>query len=137
MNAGPKLPPLEWFRRGRVPLPGGTYAIAYQLDSLCVLSAVEWAESADGSDVIVPHWHVSVATIEPGGGRRVSTDEEVERVRAAFDMGGADEDNHGPGIVRHLWLQVGKRVEEVCPCKQDEDRIVEGDRVRFEEVEAR
>jgi len=63
---------------------------------------------------------------------RACTDEEMERVRQAFGLAGAEEDNHGPGIARHLWIVCGREKEPPCPCKQDEQRTVEGPRVRHD-----
>lgn len=67
---------------------------------------------------------------------RACTDQEMELVRAAFELGGAEEDNHGKGIARHLWAVVGRDREPKCPCKQDQDAIAEGPRVRHDEAPA-
>lgn len=100
--------------------------------NLQALSSVDVAEDTE-SGLLLPHWHVSVvARRSPGFEPSTATDEEVERVRAAFGLGGAEEDNHGSGVARHLWLVCGRSRQPDCPCKQDEDRIVEGDRVRYE-----
>ena len=122
----PHLRPVgKWLGPAPVQTPVGP-AAAYRLEQLCVLSAVESPEG-------YPEYHVSVSCLQMDFSRRVATDEEMERVRSAFGCGGAEEDNHGAGIVRHLWLRVGSTKQDPCPCKQDEERIVEGDRVRFEE----
>ena len=97
-----------------------------------VLSAVDIVDqNPPGAGIVAPHYHVS-ATHRAGAAPRACTDEEMERVRAAFGMGGAEEDNHGRGIARHLWLLCGRDREPECPCKQDEDRTVDGPRVRHD-----
>lgn len=117
-----------WTLQGIVLIAPHSTARSYaHVSGLTVLSAVEAPEG-------VPEYHVSVcAWVMSTRQKRVPTDEEIEQVRAAFSMGGAEEDNHGPGCVRHLWLRVDRDRQDPCPCKQDEERIVEGDRVRYEQ----
>lgn len=149
----PKRPLMPgWIPRGRVRLPHlpGQTADGWlnRRAQLGVLSSVHVAEqNPPGSGVLAPHYHVSVVALPgvdptPGnirrsmaGGRCVATDQELELVRAAFGMGGAEEDNHGEGVARHLWLLCGRDREPECPCKQDEQRTVEGDRVRHDTAE--
>lgn len=91
-------------------------------DGLQVLSAVE--DLDDLGRPLHPEYHVSVSVLTglaPPHERRTPKDEEMEIVRRDFGMGAADEYNHGPGIVRHLWLDVGADAQEACPCKTDED----------------
>lgn len=38
-----------------------------------------------------------------------------------------DEDNHHPGIARHLWCPVDSAFRHVCECKVSEVVIVDGD----------
>lgn len=73
-----------------------------------------------------PEYHVSISK----AGGRVSADEVPELLRV-WDMEGADEDNHVPGgIARHFWKVVAaKYAGFVCPCKQTEHAITEGDYV--------
>ena len=124
-----------WRFFGVVPVVGYSARQWAHESGIGVLSAVEMVEqNPPGSGIVMPHYHVSAT--HQGGVPRACTDQEMEEVRAAFDMGGAEEDNHGPGIARHLWIMVGRDREPECPCKQDEDRIVEGDRVRYEEGSA-
>lgn len=82
--------------------------------------------------LLVPHWHVS-ASYRATKPARACTDQEMEVVRRDFAMGGAEEDNHGPGVARHLWLACDEDREPECPCKHDEDRLVEGPRVQYGE----
>ena len=99
---------------------------------LQVLSSVDVAEDSE-SGLALPSWHVSVvARRAPRFEPSVAADQEIELVRAAFHMGGAEEDNHGSGVARHLWLVCGRQRQSDCACKTDEERIVEGDRVRYE-----
>jgi hypothetical protein len=125
-----------WRWLGVYPLPTGGQAHGWSHDEhwLRCLSAVEMVEqNPPGSGLVVPHFHVSVTfSCALTGVRRAATDQEVELVRAAFGLAGAEEDNHGPGIARHLWIACGREKEPACPCKQDEQRIGEGDRVRHE-----
>lgn len=121
----------RWRLHGRQALPAiGTYALAWQNGGLCVFSAVEAPEG-------FPEFHISVTVLTglayPKS--RCATDQELELVRGEFGMGGAEEDNHGPGIARHLWLKVGADRQDACPCKADEERTVEGDRVRHDEAQ--
>lgn len=106
----------------------GTMWVKGPLTCLC---AVELVGGGPGDPSRWQH-HVSASWRPILSPARTCTDQEMEEVRAAFDMGGAEEDNHGPGIVRHLWLTVGQDREPECPCKQDEVRTVEGDRVRHD-----
>lgn len=123
-----------WRWMGAYPLPTGIVAQGFTHDDhgIRCLSAVEIVEqNPPGSGLMVPHYHVS-ATFTTPTSRRACTDQELELVREAFGLAGAEEDNHGPGIARHLWIACGREKEPECPCKQDEQRIVEGDRVRHE-----
>lgn len=95
-----------------------------------VLSSIHLVPKNTDGSVLVPHFHIS-ATHQAGRPARACTDQEMEVVRRDFDMGGAEEDNHGPGIARHLWLACGEEREPECPCKQDEHRLVEGARLQY------
>lgn len=119
-----------WTFCGFRMLPPPCYkALLWQSDDgLSVLSAVEDPEGPE-------EFHLSAVCFINATKQRVCTDEEMERVRADFGMGGAEEDNHGPGNARHLWLRTDKDTQEECPCKQDEERVVEGSRVRYEKAE--
>lgn len=114
-------------------IPESKCFIWYHRDGLKVLTAVESVEkNPPGSGLVIPHFHVSATRHTTPRAYRTCTDQEIEMVRRDFDMGGAEEDNHGAGKARHLWLacdREGDREPE-CPCKQDEDVLVEGDRVQ-------
>ncbi len=70
-----------------------------------------------------PEYHVSISK----NGGRVSADE-VPALLKLFDMEAADEDNHTGGIARHFWMPVSEKLHGyVCPCKDTEHAITEGD----------
>jgi hypothetical protein len=112
----------------RHPVMTGAWVCRSESDPIQVLSAVELAEE-EAIGLILPSYHVSAVVIDAHGApTRSCTDSELDIVREAFQMDGADEDNHGHGLVRHLWLAVGARVEDPCACKQDEPTTVDGPR---------
>lgn len=112
--------------------PGGSVVDVWDhVSGLRCLSAVDWADqNPPGSGIVAPHYHVSATFQAPFP--RSCTDQEMEFVRGTFTLGTAEEDNHGPGIARHLWLLVGRDREPTCPCKADEKRTVDGPRVRHD-----
>lgn len=123
-------PGWRWMRRTQLE-DGPADAWVNPELGLFVLSATEIAEqNPPGSGLAAPHYHVSATW--RAGLPRTCTDEEMERVREAFGLAGAEEDNHGQGIARHLWILCGREKEPTCACKQDEQRTVEGDRVRYD-----
>lgn len=121
----------EWRPLGRVQLESGPALVWQHESGVCCLSTVEMVEqNPPGSGIVAPHFHVSATW--RGGLPRTCTDQEMEVVRAGFGLAGAEEGNHGAGIARHLWILVGRQREPECPCKQDEQRTVEGPRVRYD-----
>lgn len=86
-----------------------------------VISALEMAEMPDGSGDVGPTWHVSVSTSSGGE----ASDAEMQRVRLAFGMTEAEEDNHEPGRARNLWLVVDPARRVACECKTTETIVVE------------
>lgn len=94
---------------------------AFVRGRLTVTTSLDNAELPDGSGV-GPQWHIAIS----GGGVR-PTDEQIRRALHDFEMVGAEEDNHHPGIARHFFLVVdpAKRVD--CQCKATEDVRVEPD----------
>ena len=124
----PKRPGRGWVGGSHPNMPGATVWCS-QTEPLQAISAVEIVEDPE-LRIVVPSYHVSALAIGPDGRpNRALTDEEFDRIRAAFEMDGADEDNHGQGYARHLWLRVGARVEDPCPCKQDEPTTTDGSRL--------
>jgi hypothetical protein len=79
------------------------------------------------------HLSVSVA-----GVMRRATNAEMARVRADFDMEDAEEDNHSPGVARHLFLplHLPRGSVGVCDCKEDEEQVVEPDGYRWSRAKA-
>lgn len=123
-----KAPARGWIR---CPSPPQLFAGAiWQEDcgDLQVVSSVDVVEDLD-SPLALPAFHVSaVARRAPGRVPEVCTDEELSRVRQEFQMDDADEDNHGRGVSRHLWLRVGALAERPCACKKGEDTRAEDGR---------
>lgn len=104
---------------------------AYQKGALCVLSS---AVVAKYHEVTGPQNHVSVSIY--GGHtptKRRATDEEISLVRREFDMDDAEEDNHSPGVARHLFLplHLPRGTVGICECKDDEEQVVEADGYRW------
>lgn len=88
------------------------------------VTAVETPDDPGGVN-LGPEYHVSISY----RGGRVPADEVPELLRV-WDMEGADEDNHVGGIARHFWKVVAAQYAGyVCPCKEDEHAITEGDYV--------
>ena len=73
--------------------------------------------SGEGSG---PQWLVSVSDDRTRPSRTV-----LRRALRAFDMLGAEEDNHHPGIARHFWRPVDPSRRVDCECKTDETLVVE------------
>lgn len=62
-------------------------------------------------------------------GRRCLNPDVLARVLRDFDMVGAEEDNHQPGIARNFWrlCDAAPDAPSQCECKSDETTIVETD----------
>ncbi|MFH5911733.1 hypothetical protein, partial [Clostridium perfringens] len=65
------------------------------------LIAISSSIDAEYRGLVCPHNHLSISVV--GQGRRPS-DDEMAAAREAFDMVDAEEDNHSPGVARHLFL---------------------------------
>ena len=133
----PKTPPCgAWKLAGRVQA-----GVVYDNHEtgIRVVSSVDSVErNPPGSGLHTPHFHVSATKwVAPFQAPIICTDQDMEPTRRDFGMGGAEEDNHGKGAARHLWLECSRDVEPECPCKQDEERTVEGQRVRYDAKEGR
>jgi hypothetical protein len=75
-------------------------------------------------------WLVSISMTnrsDPKGSR--ADDETCRRVLVDFDVEGAEEDNHEPGVARKFFRNVDLKPGEVslCECKEDEEKVVEPD----------
>lgn len=115
----------------RIPIPPasplaeiGTVS-AWQRKRTCVISALENAELPDGSGT-GPQWHISVSRVAGAGNKRPSF-VDVRRALHAFDMKGAEEDNHHPGNARHFWVPVDPSKRVGCECKVTETVVTEKD----------
>ena len=71
-------------------------------------------------------WLVSVSE----NGRRPSR-RALRLALKAFNMLGAEEDNHHPGIARHFWRPVDPAHRVECPCKASETIVTESDGYRW------
>lgn len=91
-------------------------------DQLYVLSTLEISYLPGTDKVPGPQWHISVSRAP-----NRSTPADVARVVAGFAMPAFDEDNHHPGIARHLWCPVDPAYRTACECKITETLIVDGD----------
>src|SRR4029077_12117474 len=93
---------------------------------LRVISEVMDMEAPDGSGDVIPQWHISISR----KGERCD-DHDVGRVLRAFEMEGAEEDNHHPGVARHFFLTVDPARRVACECKADEAVVVDPDGYRW------
>lgn len=91
---------------------------------LHVISAMVDTELPGSGGQFGPTWHVSVSR----NGSRCS-DGDLEFMRVAFGMSedDAEEDNHQPGVARHLFMPVDLQWRNQCDCKVDEIQVVEPD----------
>lgn len=99
-------------------------------DGLIAISDLTEALLPGADGAAGPTWHVSVsrrgvASTIIGGSR--PSDDDLRRVIDAFEMPGFDEDNHFPGVARHLFCPVDERYRGACECKLTETLITEAD----------
>lgn len=89
---------------------------------ITVISAIEVAKDKDDTDR-GPEYHISISKL---GQRRCDFNEALFVVNA-FDMVGAEEDNHVPhGFVRNFWRPVADGLVGLeCGCKEKEPEIRE------------
>lgn len=122
-DRSPKTPPItRWKYVGQFDLPGEINR-AWSAGKLGVLSGFGDMEYRG---VVVPHFHISVSV--PSEKRRPS-DDEMAQVRSDFDMEDAEEDNHSPGVARHLFrpVHLPKGTVGICDCKENEEIVTESD----------
>lgn len=111
-----KAPHPGWGRYGSHAVDGVPFVVWHHVRSgAVVLSGVAIADYPDGSGEKGPQWHVSISV----SGRR-ATKAECERALRAFDLVGAEEDNHHPGVARHFWRPVDPARRVDCECKENE-----------------
>jgi len=95
---------------------------AWRNGTILALSSRHAAVESHKSKLVVPSFQLSISD----RGRRPS-DEVIRGVLADFDLEGAEEDNHSPGVARHFWLDEGRSVQPECECKKTEEIVVEPD----------
>lgn len=125
MKLSPKgaLMPLHGFSRYRPPVALIADATTWRShDGIVVLSALSIAPLPGTDDLHGPSWHLSVSHF----GQRPTPEQTLTAIEA-FAMPAYDEDNHHPGIARHLWCPVDEEYRNACECKLTEDLIVDGD----------
>lgn len=115
-----KRPGPEWLEQPwpTGPRPSGS---AWRCGPIVVLSELVEAEYPDG-DGTGPQWVVSISD----NGRRPKP-KQVRKALRAFDMVGAEEDGHHPGVARHFWRPVDPAHRVACQCKVDERTVVDTD----------
>jgi len=120
-------PGSAWKFLRRVDLPGEP-SNQYFNGTLGVLSG---GTDMEYRGIIVPTFHVSASV--PDQDRR-ATDAEMDIVRRDFDMEDAEEDNHSPGVARHLFrpAHLPKGTVGICGCKEDEEEVVEPDGYKWQ-----
>lgn len=92
-----------------------------------VCSSLDMAELPDGSGELGQQWHISISQ----SGSRRADDEVVAFALQAFDLLGAEEDNHHPGVARHYFLVCDPRRRVDCECKSTETLVAEADGYRW------
>lgn len=132
-RTGALMPERGFSRR---PSPPATPRIAAWAshDGLDVLSSRSDAYLPGSGEppLVGPQWLVSVRRRVGGINARCrATDDDVARVVAAFDMPAFDEDNHHPGVARHLWCPVEEQYRSACECKVTEVTIVDASGYRW------
>ncbi len=115
-NLDVKLPNgAGWKTIGQLPLDGGGTAFGFQNGMICVMSYMEPSKGKrwhDGTTESQYHVAVSVKSelqvegVAYKDGRRSPTGPELAKVREAFGMADATEDNHGDDTCRHLWMDI-------------------------------
>lgn len=127
-----ELIPVSGFSRG--PETGLDMSTWVSHDGLRVTSGLHQTE-LPGSGTppkIGPTWLVVVSRSPvPGGPRCTVTDDDLRRVIEGFAMPAHDEDNHHPGIARHLFCPVDEQYRNACECKFTETEVVEPNGYRW------
>lgn len=129
LGARGELVPIAGFSRIRTPLPDASTGWRSH-DGLFVVSSCFDAPLPGSGEPpkIGPSWLVSVS--RPAGPRTArckATPADVVRVVASFAMPAFDEDNHHPGLARHLWCPMDPQYQDACECKLTEETITDGD----------
>lgn len=122
-----ELMPIRGFSRVKRLLPEQQVAWITH-DRLLVVSSIVNTELPGSGEppLIGPTWHLSAS--RPGTqaeARCTVTDEDLLRVADCFALPAFDEDNHHPGIARHLFCPLEEEYRSACECKVAEQLIVE------------
>lgn len=123
-----ELIPSRGFSRAPLPASGGSWWTSH--DWLRVCSTLEHSVLPGTAGEVGPQWHLSVSKSPPRVGPSRAdrpTDADMQRVIDAFRVPGGEEDNHHPGIARHLWCPLDERYRTTCECKLTESTVVEAD----------
>lgn len=130
-----ELIPARGFSRAPLPAPSGSWWTSH--DWLRVCSTLEHSILPGTDDEVGPQWHLSVSKAVPhlykGMPSRANrpSDADMARVIDAFRVPGGEEDNHHPGVARHLWCPVVEQYRTTCECKLSEATVVEADGYRW------
>lgn len=122
-----------WHRlNGPATIPGvEVLSLSWWTDrTVMVCSALENADYPAGGGR-GPQWHLSVSLVMRPTPTTRPGRPEVRRTLRAFDLVGAEEDNHHPGIARHFWRPVDPARRVGCECKATEKVITERDGYRW------
>lgn len=123
-----ELIPVSGFSRVSAPtLPAGISAWRSH-DGLRVTSGLHQANQPGSGEPpkVGPSWLVAVSRAPVADVARCTvTDDDLVHAVTGFAMPAFDEDNHHPGIARHLWCPVDELYRNACECKLSETTIVE------------
>lgn len=104
---------VEW--RGPPPPPNARFFSAWRRGRCFVISTLDFAELPTGKGIGL-QWQISISHHRERPGPK-----EVRRALIAFNMVGAEEDNHHPGIARHFFMPVDPAHRVDCECKTTEE----------------
>lgn len=93
-------------------------------DGLIVISTIDVCDLPGTGGDTGPTFVLSVGQ-HAGREPRRPTGPELMRAINAFELDGWDEDNHFPGVSRHLFIPVDERHRRACECKITETTIVD------------
>lgn len=123
-----ELIPVSGFSRREARTAAPNQSVWRSHDGLLVISSCDVAPLPGSGEPPIdgPQWLVTVSRKPVVGGPRCSvTDEDLQRVVEGFAMPAFDEDNHHPGVARHLWCPIEEQYRSACECKLNEVTITE------------
>jgi hypothetical protein len=117
----------QWARRRQT-----INATAYEdtRRALYVISSSAPMDAPDGSGP-TPTWHISVSRQVVGGDRPNPTDDQMRHVLDTWEIDEYEEDNHSPGLARHLFIPHDPALRGLCECKLNEPQAVTLDGVEW------